>query len=500
MLANNKINNIIPANLTQINADKYLKYNVSSTVTLKQYFEGIVNKNRIVNVFLSICNALMDANEYMIDTSMIILDSEYIFVDVSTAKASLICFPVIGYSSEVKVIDFFKNIIFTVQYDRTENSDYVAEIITFLNSSENFSIENFKNMITKLSITSTGAKPAATPAPSVASVVKEEPKKVVPPTPTPTPIPAPTPTPTPTPTPAPAPVSSSQSPVQQHADAGFAIPGQGPMNVPKQNKQDEKNKKIKKDKKAKGDKEDKMSLMHLLSNFSKENLEIYKAQKEQAAANDSAPVASPNDKKSKKKNKGPEGNPVAGFAIPGQPVATPAPTPTPTPTPAPAPSVRPTVQSSNPSTNNGVVNNSSPIQNRLAVSESSGNFGQTVNLSAMSQGTTVLGSSPQATSNVPITNPRLIRNKNNETVKINKPVFRIGKENSYVDYFIPDNSAISRSHANIVCRDDNYFIVDTNSTNHTYVNGVMVQPNIEMQINDKDIIRLADEDFEFRIF
>ena len=187
---------------------------------------------------------------------------------------------------------------------------------------------------------------------------------------------------------------------------------------------------------------------------------------------------------------------VAGFAIPGQPVAT----PDPTPTPAPAPPVQPTVQPSTPASNNGVVNNSSPVQNRSVISESNGNFGQTVNLSAMSQGTTVLGSSPQSTSNVPVTNPRLIRSKNNETVKINKPVFRIGKENSYVDYFIPDNSAISRSHANIVCRDEGYYVVDTNSTNHTYVNGVMVQPNIEMQINDKDIIRLADEDFEFRIF
>lgn len=495
MLANNKINNIIPANLTQVNADKYLKYNVSSTVTLKQYFEGIVNKNRIVNVFLSICNALIDANEYMIDTSMIILDPEYIFVDVSTAKASLICFPIVGYSSEVKVIDFFKNIIFTTQYDRTENSDYVAEIITFLNSSDNFSVENFKNMISKLTITSTGSKPVTKTVEPIAKTVQNEPKKSNI-TDTPKPVIAiesdvyPKSIPTP--------VVSPVDQVIHHDNSSFAIPGQN-VSLPDVN--DKKQKKSKKEKKGNtNNKEEKMSLMHLLSNFSKENLEIYKAQKEQnSIASTDVPqtVKQDSEKKLKKKNKGPVGNPVAGFAIPGQ--ATPAPTPT--PNTQPQTSQQSDTSTNRPVNNGGVVNNSSPVQNRSVASEVSGNFGQTTNLSAMSEGTTVLGSAVQSEKNgVPISNPRLIRSKNNETIKINKPVFRIGKENSYVDYFIADNSAISRSHANVVCKEDGYFIVDTNSTNHTYVNGVMVQPNIETQINDRDIIRLADEDFEFRVF
>lgn len=490
MLANNKINNIIPANLTQVNTDKYLKYNVSSMVTLKQYFEGVVNKKRIVNVFLSICNALIDANEYMIDSSMIILDSEYIFVDVSTAKASLICFPIVGYSCEVKAIDFFKNIIFTTQYDRTENSDYVAEIITFLNSGDNFSIDKFKSMMLRLS----GSAPTS-PTPAVQPIqkpvqqkveaVQQEPSKP--------------------------PVVESVKPVQQKVEAtpspqtqppvkdtpsnvGFAIPGGGSQVV-----DDKKNGKAKKEKKSKDStKEDKMSFMHLLSNFSKENLEIYKAQKEQGGAADGeVALAEKPEKKPKKKDKKPVGNPVAGFAIPGQSAAV----QTPTPVQHNEPQVNQPVQQAvnQPVVNNGVVNNSNP--NRPVVQEVNGNFGQTVNLSAMAGGTTVLGADPSASAtSAPTQNPRLIRSKNNETVKINKPVFRIGKENSYVDYFIADNSAISRSHANVVCKEEGYFVVDTNSTNHTYVNGVMVQPNVEMQINDKDIIRLADEDFEFRIF
>ena len=77
---------------------------------------------------------------------------------------------------------------------------------------------------------------------------------------------------------------------------------------------------------------------------------------------------------------------------------------------------------------------------------------------------------------------------------------RIGKERSYVDYFIGDNTAISRSHANIITRDGVYFIVDTNSTNHTFVNGTMIQSNVETTITHGDTIRLANEDFEFKLY
>ena len=96
--------------------------------------------------------------------------------------------------------------------------------------------------------------------------------------------------------------------------------------------------------------------------------------------------------------------------------------------------------------------------------------------------------------------PYLIRTKNNEKISLNKPVFRVGKERSYVDYFIGDNTAISRSHANIITRDGEYFVVDTNSTNHTFVNGVMIQSNVETPIAHGDKIRMANEDFEFRLY
>ena len=126
------------------------------------------------------------------------------------------------------------------------------------------------------------------------------------------------------------------------------------------------------------------------------------------------------------------------------------------------------------------------------------NFGETTVLGGGGIGeTTVLneGQNPVQTAA-----PHLIRVKNNERIPLNKAVFRIGKERSFVDYFIGDNTAVSRSHANFITRDGEYFVVDTNSTNHTFVNGQMIQSNSEVKISHGDTIRLGNEDFAFKIY
>lgn len=93
----------------------------------------------------------------------------------------------------------------------------------------------------------------------------------------------------------------------------------------------------------------------------------------------------------------------------------------------------------------------------------------------------------------------LVRIKTGERAPITKPFFRIGKEKSYVDYFVGDNSAISRAHAYIIKKDGQYFLVDTHSTNHTYINGGMIPPEVETRLFHGAKVRLANEEFEFKL-
>lgn len=91
----------------------------------------------------------------------------------------------------------------------------------------------------------------------------------------------------------------------------------------------------------------------------------------------------------------------------------------------------------------------------------------------------------------------LYRVSNEERISVNKPVYRLGKEKSYVDYFISNNGAVSRSHADLVSRGDKCFVIDRNSKNHTYINNEMIPVNCEVEIHDGDQLRLGNEEFIF---
>lgn len=99
-------------------------------------------------------------------------------------------------------------------------------------------------------------------------------------------------------------------------------------------------------------------------------------------------------------------------------------------------------------------------------------------------------------------NPQLTRLSTMETAVINKPVFRIGKERSCVDFCITENTAISRSHADFIIKNGRCYIVDLSSTNGTFLDdgsgyNRAIQPGNEVEVMDGNKITMADEVFLF---
>lgn len=93
--------------------------------------------------------------------------------------------------------------------------------------------------------------------------------------------------------------------------------------------------------------------------------------------------------------------------------------------------------------------------------------------------------------------PTLFRISIEESICINKPVFRLGKERSYSDYFVSNNNAVSRSHADIVTRNGCHYIIDLNSKNKTYINNQAIPVQVEIELHDGDTVRLGNEEFIF---
>lgn len=532
MITNNKIDGIVPTLFTQSDTDRFIKYNISAKVSAKEFLSGVVNKKRLLGVFISVLKAIKSTEEYMIDARSLLIDLEHIYVDVSKCDAMLVCLPLVRQNESVNIPMFFKQIMFSTQFDQNENCDYVAQIINYLNSTPVFSVDAFEKLL--MDIDADNLNIAA----SKAVVGQQKPVQ---------------------------PQSQSQSqqpkPMQpamnqlKNAQVQTDMPSQGKMQsqretqsannvvqpnqvnfaVPNMNPQNQNriNNNVQMGTNISGTyvettSEKQMSMFGLLTHYSKENKQIYERQKAQRKA----------QKEAEKNGAAMPGQNVkasnASFAIPGQP---PQQRPQPAqaqpqnvmpqqpqqqfvqpqrqltqsnqpqrqfaqPQPMPQAQQKPVQQVQpqpvqNQNTNTGMTGNPSVPPQILENMTKAGNFGETTVLGVGSEAgeTTVLG-----TSQAQIIKPYLLRIKNNERIELNKPVFRIGKERSYVDYFVSDNTAVSRSHANIISKDNEFYIVDTNSTNHTYVNGSMIQSNVETKIEHGTKIRLANEDFEFFMY
>lgn len=472
MISNNKINGVLSALYTQMDESRYLKYNVSSKIPVSTIFKDKISKQRLLAVLSGICEAIMSAEEYMIDQSLFVLDLNYIYIDGHSNEVEMVCLPVENALQQFNLQDFIRQIVCSAQVDFSENCEYIAKLISFLNSAQVFSLSEFRSFVDSLNVYSASGSSYGTGVKSQERPMSSQPTGVVN-----------SPVLSPTPTPAPAPVST---PVSQPVSAPQVVPPE----IAQTNKKDKKKDKKSKDKTSAPvsaqSAEKQVTLFTLLTKYSKENVELYKAQK----ANKGSGASSKESKKAVK----PQESLRPGFAVPNQNSNVASAAPTPAVNSIPNKPVAPQSEMSNIPAHAPV-----PKYAPAPVAVKDASFGETVILtkpSAASGDTTVLDVAQIR--NIAAA-PYLLRDKNGEKIYINKPRFRIGKEKSYVDYFVVDNTAISRSHADIITNGNEYSIVDMNSTNHTFVNNEMIASGQEVKLHDGDSVRLANESFTFKV-
>ncbi len=92
----------------------------------------------------------------------------------------------------------------------------------------------------------------------------------------------------------------------------------------------------------------------------------------------------------------------------------------------------------------------------------------------------------------------LVRKRTSEEISLCKSNFVIGKDAMHSDYCIDKNSSISRKHAMITSGRNGAYIQDCNSTNGTFINGTKIESERAVLLNSGDIIKLSNEEFEYR--
>ena len=479
MISNNNIKGVASLVYTQLNTDKFVKFNVSSMITLEQFLKGTVNKKRLMGVFKNICETMLEAEEYMLDAESFLWNTDSIYVDVSTNETAMICLPVLERQNVLDIKMFFKQIMFETKFDDSEDCSYIAKIVNFLNSTGIFSIDGFKQELEELeketvSVTkmaSANTVKASGRAMQTASSSQLEPKGEKP---------------------------------QAAATQVEKVQNKNGYSVAKVIAKQEQMKAEREIMATQGTQIPQAAVMlpgmpepvkdapvtksgQLSGLFKKADKKAEK--KQEVKPEKKAGGIFGGKKKAKASTEVPSMQTIPGFKVPGmhnpeENYTAPSQSEVKSAESQAVPVMRPEVVTST-------------VAQPEVVSRAA-NFGSTTVLNMTNiNATQVLDAGNAAPEGKRAA--YLLRVKNNDKVFFkDNEVVTIGKEEQFVSYAILDNSTISRCHVNLYMRSEVCFIEDTNSTNHTYVNGQVITSGQQIQLHDGDKVELSNEEFIFR--
>lgn len=452
MLTNNKIKGMIPIDYSQIDSERWIKYDITSMQPLQSYLSGILTRKKALGIFSQIVNTFLLAEDYMIDASFILLDINNIYINAGTEELGIICLPISGFVSNVTLQDLAANITRRGQFNSRENCDYVTKILNFVNGSQ-FSIAGFKDLLDELTRDSVQRIQRENMDHDMSGEVE----------------------------------SALEEAHGQMAVAVESVAGMIGQNTGNQSQQGiwvgdgkggsssaggtappvskEKQKKEKKGlfgkKKKKAKKEQKVKL-----------------QPSGGVDSNGMMIPGAPDSQEKKRPLEPSKTtekPSAGAVSPpqGSPVMKPA-------VPPDLSGIASQINMGQPRITNSVDKPEWSISQDLG--SGVGVSDNTIMLKLEEEPTAVL-----------------CRVRTGEEKVVDKGELVMGKASSGVDYCIRDNTTISRVHAKILRHGTQYFIQDNDSMNHTYVDGRQVMKGEELPIQNGSRIRLSDEEFIFKL-
>lgn len=456
MIRNNIIDGVVPVNVIDNGNGFVLQYDITECTDVKKYTGGITNRRFLLGLYRDICKALMNAEEYMLDYNNFIIESDNVYID-SRCNARILCLPLKSYEHEHgNLCDIFKNFLVNMRFDMSEDITYVVELLNYFNQNQEASVCEIAKKIDELMETESNNI-----ADSVHSDIRDggilinmngddndeidlyegiEDQEVIP-----------------TQVVNPETISHIENMMnvtkneelrQEGVSSDSSMNDSDSLTANNTMKDDyDFSKMYEQDQLAdgyNGYNEADMQNFNFEENVQLENNIDY-------PGDDNLEEDEANQKKG-----------LFGFAF---------------------------KKHKNKEKDKKKHKDKSKNEDAYDTDE---------------QATTVLNDdySNNMSNNVMRINdvmPRLIRLSNNEIIYINKPVFKIGKEINFADYCIADNPAISRAHAEVIINNGNYYVMDNNSLNHTYVDGNQIASQIRVMITDGTRIKLANEEFEFKI-
>lgn len=457
MMSNNRIDGVARFNHIRIDDRLYMKYDITGLKSIREFLQGIVNREKILKVMETIVDAALAADDYMLSLSSYVLNADYMYVDPSSRKVSMIVLPI--RREEITIDAFLKKLLMNIQYDQTEDCSYVVALINLFSGFESLSllsfrtqIEQFKGTQSQLNQAPIQLQPSQIPSQSrpyppqqppqsqlfgsdgaaggrPIMISDEDRKKIV-------------------------------HDLKREHDIDILFSGEG--EIPKKEKKGFFFKKDKSEKREKPEKEKKAEKKSFWEKLGK------KKSSEKVADMDSG---------------------LGGFAIPGMDM------------PGQVKTCGDECDNGNYFSNGAYRGQEVAIPSQRIALEKRAverqDFGKTEFIREEDDDETFIIGADQSTAESEYI---LYRCSTQESFRICEEIMRIGRSPSVTEICISGNKGIGRIHAILYLHGGQVFIEDNNSKNKTYVDGVQLEPGqAPRRLEDGSKIRLGDEELEIHM-
>lgn len=444
MLSNNKIPGILPVQFVQVNNERQFIYNVTAKVSLTQYIAGSITKKRCLGVLRGIAGTVLRCTEYMLDCSSLIFEADFVFVDVSTCELSMICLPIVRGQTAVDMRQYLRELLSMMLFSEDENVEYPARLLNILNGRNAVGAQADKSRKNrpKGAAGDTGSGFSLELFIKQIDMLGEE-------------------------KPEGGPVSSIGPAVKSGpaADTGMHADndGIGPTGRLPQEYRTKKSR-------------NKSTYNGPFTGELSEDLDLRRVSNDYFGGE--SDFLGPDFGTSSELDRY-RGMPFRGlFGL-----------------------FRRLKERQSERREPDISEDLYSAFQRYRTDGTPMSFGETTYLEGenMPEGTMVLSEeSLEVTEGSVGGTAYLIRKRTDEAIKIDSDIFKIGKEKKYVDYCIENNATVSRSHADILRKENRCYIIDNNSTNHTFIDGEIIPSGKEILLEDGAEIMFGNEKFIFR--
>lgn len=465
MIGHNHIEYLAPMELMQYDSRNYLQYDISNKDTLDSRLSGVLKKTEVIQMLNSIINAFEETDAYMLSEDGMLLTTDRVYVDGQNHCVFL--YLPFEQEHSISRISFLQEVVEHITPDYDDKDTYLFNILNAFNRGAISKIADLKEMLRKNSekLPSTGEKPQTPERAQVSDGLQpvekpqtsgklQIPKKsqlseklhipgkpqasgelYIPGKPHASENPQ-----------EPEALQISGKPEDEKsrpsANIPFAIPGKNgdlSINIPGAKKDGDDKKEGKKDKKKENRKSNKRELVQ--QGIKEEKRIVAKKWPD-------IPLLGKKEK---------EINEISQIPQP-------------------------------------IANQKDPVQNRNDDMYES--YEQTVMMAG--QQADNLDSEAKVNSDVSENTAQLERKSTGECIEILQNNAVVGS-GSGADCRITGNKAISRTHATISVQNGAFFITDNHSSNGTWVNGSRLIPDKAVEIRSGALIKLANEEFIFRV-